>query len=122
MAKKVAPKKATKKATKKQAAPQEKLPGAGTDIKKEKGSPIKLRAEQMAKDSEEYLSLVKERARIEERLADLRKKRKTCQTRLDELAYQLAFGIQDPQLRLDEVVSEATEEAQKQETPATPKK
>lgn len=111
MAKAATKKAASKKtfATKKET--QSDLPG--TEQKPPKGDPVKLRAQQMAKDSEEYLDLLKTRAKIEEQQGNLRKRKKSAQARLDELAYQLAFGIQDPQLRLDEMVSEATEEAVK---------
>jgi len=85
----------------KEATRQENLPGA--EQKAPEPMPLKLRAQQMAKQSGEYLELLKERATIEEQQGKLREKKKKVQGRLDELAYQLAFAIKDPQLRLDEM-------------------
>ena len=85
----------------KEATKQENLPGA--EQKAPENMPLKMRAQQMAKQSGEYLDLLKDRAKIEEDQAKLREKKKKVQGRLDELAYQLAFAIKDPQLRLDEM-------------------
>ena len=105
---------ATKKGTSKAGKDaQEKIPGTDKPPAK-KGDPVKLRAQQMAADSKELLKLLKEKAKIEEKQADLRKKKKVVQGRIDEISYNLAFSIQDPQFRLDEVATQAAEEALKQ--------
>jgi len=103
---------ATKKAAGKKApakGKQEKIPGS--EPQKPADMPLKMRAEQLASDSKEYLALLADRAKVEDQQGKLREKKKKVQARLDELAYQLAYAIKDPQLRLDEVAAQAAEDA-----------
>jgi len=104
--KKASRKTSKKAATKAQEESQGRLPGteqASAD------SPILQRVKDLVNGSEEYLKKLEERMKLSEKIKGLQDKRKEIDARLEVLAFQMAKGFGDPQMRLDEwILSEQT--------------